>query len=56
MPARDNAAFVRAHTTLDCAAFVPEITLHLASAITPIWQATEAWWRGKRHPVKPNDR
>jgi len=43
MPARDNAAFVRAHTTLDCAAFVPEITLHLASAITPIWQATEAW-------------
>jgi predicted nicotinamide N-methyase len=43
MPARDNAAFVRTHTMLDRTPFVPEITLHLASAITPIWQATEAW-------------
>lgn len=43
MPARDNLAFVRSQTTLDRTSFVPEITLHLASAITPIWQATEAW-------------
>ncbi len=43
MPARDNAAFVRTQTTPGCASLVPEITLHLASAITPIWQATEAW-------------
>jgi len=43
VPAGDNAAFVRAQTTLDCPPFVPEIALHLASAITPIWQATEAW-------------
>ena len=43
MPARDDAAFVQTQTTLDHASFVPEIALHLASAITPIWQATEAW-------------
>lgn len=43
VPACDNATFVRTQTTLDCTTFVPEITLHLASAITPLWQATEAW-------------
>ncbi len=31
------------HTALDRAPLVPEIVLHLASEITPIWQATEAW-------------
>jgi predicted nicotinamide N-methyase len=36
-------AFVQAQTVLAQAALVPEITLHLASEITPIWQATEAW-------------
>ncbi|MGA3399897.1 MAG: 50S ribosomal protein L11 methyltransferase [Acetobacteraceae bacterium] len=35
--------FVLAHTVLGCAPLVPEITLHLASEITPIWQATEDW-------------
>lgn len=35
--------FVRAHTTVTHAALVPEISLHLATEITPIWQATEAW-------------
>ena len=39
----DEAAFVRANTALDRAALVPEIALLLASAITPIWQASEAW-------------
>jgi predicted nicotinamide N-methyase len=43
MPAHDDATFVRTQTALDRMSFVPEITLHLASAITPIWQATEAW-------------
>jgi predicted nicotinamide N-methyase len=43
VPGRDDANFVRTQTTLDRTAFVPEITLHLASAIAPIWQATEAW-------------
>jgi predicted nicotinamide N-methyase len=35
--------FVRAHTTIAHAALVPEIALHLATEITPIWQATESW-------------
>lgn len=37
------AEFVRAHTVPGQAPLVPEITLHLASQITPIWLATEAW-------------
>jgi len=39
----NSAAFVRAHTVVGRAPLVPEIALHLASEITPIWQATEAW-------------
>jgi predicted nicotinamide N-methyase len=35
--------FVRAHTTIASAPLVPEIALHLATEITPIWQATESW-------------
>lgn len=35
--------FVLAHTTLHHAPLVPEIALHLATEITPIWQATEDW-------------
>ena len=35
--------FVTAHTTVAHAPLVPEIALHLASEITPIWQATEEW-------------
>jgi predicted nicotinamide N-methyase len=35
--------FVRAQTTPGRAPLVPEIELHLASEIAPIWQATEAW-------------
>jgi predicted nicotinamide N-methyase len=35
--------FVRAHTVRGHAPLVPEIALHLAGEITPIWQATEAW-------------
>ncbi|MBR0679726.1 methyltransferase [Roseomonas eburnea] len=35
--------FVRAHTAIGRAPLVPEIALHLASEITPIWQATETW-------------
>jgi len=36
-------AFVRANTTIARAPLVPEIALHLATEITPIWQATESW-------------
>jgi predicted nicotinamide N-methyase len=39
----DPAAFIRANTTLTTAPHVPEIRLHLATEITPIWQATEHW-------------
>ena len=35
--------FIRAHTTVAHASIVPEIALHLATAITPIWQASEEW-------------
>jgi predicted nicotinamide N-methyase len=41
----DAEAFVRANTVLTVAPLVPEITLHLATEITPIWQATEDWLR-----------
>ena len=40
---RDPEGFIRAHTALARPALVPEVELHLATAITPIWQATEAW-------------
>jgi predicted nicotinamide N-methyase len=36
-------AFVREQTVLGRAPLVPEIALHLATEVTPIWQATEAW-------------
>ena len=35
--------FVRTYTTIARPALVPEIALHLATEITPIWQATETW-------------
>ena len=40
---KDAGAFLRAHTTVAQPPLVPEISLHLATRITPIWQATEAW-------------
>ncbi|KAA2211794.1 class I SAM-dependent methyltransferase [Teichococcus oryzae] len=39
----DAASFIIAHTALARPPLVPEIELHLATEITPIWQATEAW-------------
>ncbi len=42
-PAKDPAAFIRAQTAPGHAVLVPEIALYLASEITPIWQASEAW-------------
>jgi predicted nicotinamide N-methyase len=35
--------FIRANTVPGAAPLVPEIRLRLATEITPIWQATEAW-------------
>jgi predicted nicotinamide N-methyase len=37
----DKAAFIRANTVLAAPPLVPEIKLHLATEITPLWQATE---------------
>jgi predicted nicotinamide N-methyase len=37
----DPAAFVRTNTAVTAPPLVPEIRLYLATAITPIWQATE---------------
>jgi predicted nicotinamide N-methyase len=39
----DREGFVRGHTVVGTAPLVPEVRLHLASEITPIWQATEDW-------------
>ena len=39
----DPAAFIAAHTAIGTAPLVPEIRLHLATEITPIWQASEVW-------------
>jgi predicted nicotinamide N-methyase len=36
-------SFIRANTVLATAPHVPEIRLHLATEITPIWQASETW-------------
>lgn len=38
----DPAAFIAAQTTIVHPPLVPEIKLHLATQITPIWEATEA--------------
>jgi len=37
----DPAVFVRRNTAVSAPPLVPEIRLHLATEITPIWQATE---------------
>jgi predicted nicotinamide N-methyase len=39
----DADAFIRANTILTTARHVPEVRLHLATEITPIWQASEIW-------------
>jgi predicted nicotinamide N-methyase len=38
----DPAAFVRSKTAVARPPLVPEIALHLATEVTPLWQATEA--------------
>jgi predicted nicotinamide N-methyase len=37
----DPAVFIRCNTAITAPLLVPEIRLHLATEITPIWQATE---------------
>jgi predicted nicotinamide N-methyase len=40
---RGETEFLRSHTKLGHAPLVPEIALHLATELTPLWQATEDW-------------
>ena len=42
MSSSDAATFIRANTAISSPSLVPEIRLHLANEITPLWQATEA--------------
>jgi predicted nicotinamide N-methyase len=41
-PPTDPAAFILAQTTIATPPLTPEIKLHLATEITPIWEASEA--------------
>ncbi len=45
-PIRDPQAFVTSQTAIETAPLVPEIRLHLASEVVPLWQATEAELEG----------
>lgn len=40
-PAVDPTAFILAQTAIAAPSLVPEVKLHLATEITPIWEATE---------------
>jgi predicted nicotinamide N-methyase len=43
MPDEDaRAAFIRAHTAVAAPPLVPEVRLHLALEVTPLWEASEA--------------
>lgn len=42
-PINASERFIAEHTVVAHAPLVPEIALHLATEITPIWQATEDW-------------
>ncbi|PKU23743.1 class I SAM-dependent methyltransferase [Telmatospirillum siberiense] len=46
----DRPAFIRAHTELASPPACPEIRLHLATEITPLWQATEDFLHGNNLP------
>lgn len=47
----DPAVFIRANTAIAAPPLLPEIRLHLATEITPLWQATEETLA--RHDVPP---
>lgn len=51
MPPIDINSFIRAQTVVAHPPLVPEIALHLATEITPLWQATEA--RLEREGIEP---
>ena len=51
MPPPDMESFIRAHTVAASPPLVPELKLHLATEITPLWHATEAWL--EREGIEP---
>src|ERR1700730_12968053 len=46
----DPALFVRGNTAITSPPLVPELRLHLATEVTPIWQATEKSFAGSALP------
>src|SRR5690625_1923318 len=44
MTPAQRASFIRKHTLVDRPALLPEISLHLASSLLPLWQESEAIW------------
>jgi predicted nicotinamide N-methyase len=46
----DRGRFIRAQTAVAAPPLVPEIRLHLASEITPLWQATETFLAREQLP------
>ncbi len=49
-PPPDHLAFIRQHTALSSARLVTGIKLHLATEITPLWQASEAFLQAYNMP------
>ncbi|HEY1722764.1 MAG TPA: 50S ribosomal protein L11 methyltransferase [Magnetospirillaceae bacterium] len=45
-----HRAFIRSGTELVAPTAIPEVKLHLATAITPLWQASEAYLHGNNLP------
>ena len=41
MRVEDTAAFIRENTAIESPALLPELRFHLASEITPLWEASE---------------
>ncbi|HEV2550521.1 MAG TPA: 50S ribosomal protein L11 methyltransferase [Stellaceae bacterium] len=50
MSPAEIARFIRANTVVAAPPLVPQITLHLATEITPLWQATEAMLAASQLP------
>ncbi len=50
MSPAEIADFIRANTVVTAPPLVPEISLHLATEITPLWQATEAMLAASQLP------
>jgi predicted nicotinamide N-methyase len=50
----EMAEFIRAQTVLAKASIVPEITLHLATEVTPLWQLTEERLKGNDQLPPPH--